>query len=305
MIACPLCKKKNVTFYNKSRDVEYFSTLKLYSYYECRKCEILFLLKPPKKISLIYPKSYYSYNNSKNNLYLILNLFKKFFDTVIFKNILKKIKKKNIYCLDVGGGSGWISKHLLLCDSRIKKITIVDIANNKNDVFKNNPKINFVKSRIENFKTKNKFDFILLLNLIEHVAEPDKILKKIKNLLNKNGICLVKTPNFDSFNNFLFKNLYWGGLHCPRHFIIFNIKGFHILCKKIKLKIIKYKFTQGFPQWHASIIGSLRLKKMSKEGIPIHKHFSWILILPFSILIDLCLLIWINKSDQVFYFLKK
>jgi 2-polyprenyl-3-methyl-5-hydroxy-6-metoxy-1,4-benzoquinol methylase len=145
----------------------------------------------------------------------------------------------------------------------------------------------------------------LLLNLIEHVPNPKIILKKIKNLLSSEGVCLVKTPNFDSANNFFFKDLYWGGLHCPRHFVIFNLKSFLSLCKKTKLKVIYYKFTQGLPQWHASIIGSLREKKILKKKILIHKHLSWIIIFPFAIILDFLLLKWIKKSDQVFYLLKK
>jgi 2-polyprenyl-3-methyl-5-hydroxy-6-metoxy-1,4-benzoquinol methylase len=304
-IDCPLCKNNKTLIYKKSKDVEYFSSKKLYSYFFCTLCEIIFLLNPPNQISKIYPKSYYSFSKNDKNLYKFFNLIKNYLDLRLFKNILKKLKKREIHCLDVGGGSGWISKNLILADNRVKKVTVVDIVTPRKKVINYDDKINFVKSKIENFKTKKKYDFILLLNLIEHVPNPDVILNKIRNLLSSEGVCLIKTPNFKSMNNFLFKDLYWGGLHCPRHFIIFNLKSFLLLCKKTKLKIIHYKFTQGLPQWHASIIGSLREKKFLKKRIPIHKHISWVIIFPFAIIIDFFLLKWLHRSDQVFYLLKK
>ena len=303
-VTCLICKNNKTLIYKKSKDVEYFSTKKIYSYFFCTLCEVIFLFNPPTKLSRIYPKSYYSFDKNDKNLYTFFNLVKNYLDLRLFRNILKKINKKKIYCLEVGGGSGWISKNVILADSRVKRITVVDIVIPSHKK-KQDPKINFIKSKIESFNTKKKYDFILLLNLIEHVPNPHIILKKIKNLLTPEGICLVKTPNFNSTNNFLFRNLYWGGLHCPRHFVIFNLKSFLSLCKKIKLKIIYYKFTQGLPQWHASIIGTLRERKILKKEIAIHKHLSWLVIFPIAIIIDFLLLIWLKKSDQVFYLLKK
>jgi len=305
MINCPVCESKNVIFYNESRDIEYFSSSKLYRYYSCKSCDVIFLLNPPSDISKIYPKSYYSFNESNNNLYFFFNAIKNYLENQMFKKILKKIKKKKIYCLDIGGASGWISKNLVQADQRIKKITIVDIVSPNIMNTNQNPKIDFVKSKIENFKTKKKYDFVLLLNLIEHVPNPDLVLAKIRNMLNPNGICLIKTPNHRSLNNLIFKNLYWGGLHCPRHFVIFSFKSFLSICKKSKLAIVDYKFTQGFPQWHASFIGSLRRRKILRKKIPIHRHISWILIFPFAIFFDFLILKWIGISDQIFYVLKK
>jgi SAM-dependent methyltransferase len=304
-VYCPLCKKNKTFFYKKSKDVEYFSTKKNYFYHFCTLCEVIFLLDPPKKLTSIYPKSYYSFNQNNKNLYSFLNLAKNYLELSFFKNILKKINKKNIYCLDVGGGSGLIAKNLLQADTRIKKITVVDIDPTINKKTKKDEKIFFVKSKIENFKTNKKYDFVILLNLIEHVPNPDIVLGKIRDLLKSGGICLVKTPNYQSLNNFLFRNFYWGGLHCPRHFIIFNLKSFLLLCKKIRLKITYYSFTQGLPQWHSSIIGSLREREILKKKIPIHKHMSWMIIFPFAIIIDYLVLKWIKKSDQIFYLLKK
>jgi 2-polyprenyl-3-methyl-5-hydroxy-6-metoxy-1,4-benzoquinol methylase len=48
------------------------------------------------------------------------------------------------------------------------------------------------------FQLKNKFDAIYLGDVIEHVPDPDKIVRNLFTVLNKNGVVLVITPNFES-----------------------------------------------------------------------------------------------------------
>ena len=103
-VTCLICKNNKTLIYKKSKDVEYFSSKKIYSYFFCTLCEVIFLFNPPTKLSRIYPKSYYSFDKNDKNLYTFFNLVKNYLDLRLFRNILKKINKKKIYCLEVGGG---------------------------------------------------------------------------------------------------------------------------------------------------------------------------------------------------------
>ena len=63
--------------------------------------------------------------------------------------------------------------------------------------------INAFHSGIENFDCvgENKFDIVLLMNVLEHLREPATTLLNIKNqLLNDNGILVIDVPN--DFNTF-------------------------------------------------------------------------------------------------------
>jgi 2-polyprenyl-3-methyl-5-hydroxy-6-metoxy-1,4-benzoquinol methylase len=42
---------------------------------------------------------------------------------------------------------------------------------------------------------KGKFDIIFAIELLEHLTHADKLLKSLKNLLNKNGMIIVSLPN--------------------------------------------------------------------------------------------------------------
>ena len=64
---CPICNSKNIELLSSVRDVEYFTSKKLYEYYNCKECEIIYLKEPPiNNLKKIYPDSYYSYGKNIN-----------------------------------------------------------------------------------------------------------------------------------------------------------------------------------------------------------------------------------------------
>jgi 2-polyprenyl-3-methyl-5-hydroxy-6-metoxy-1,4-benzoquinol methylase len=48
---------------------------------------------------------------------------------------------------------------------------------------------------VEKLRTNKKFDFIYLNHSLEHMAQPDRVLLKIKKLLSKEGVLFVEVPN--------------------------------------------------------------------------------------------------------------
>lgn len=56
-----------------------------------------------------------------------------------------------------------------------------------------------LNKEIEVYKTldeiNQKFDVVCMFMVIEHLNNPDNILKKIYNILNSNGILICETPN--------------------------------------------------------------------------------------------------------------
>ena len=93
-----------------------------------------------------------------------------------------------------------------------------------------------------------------MLNLIEHVESPSELLKKAKSLLARDGILLIKTPNFESLDARIFKNLSWGGYHCPRHWVLFSMSSLEKLTHSLGFKAVSKKYTQGSPFWTWSLL---------------------------------------------------
>ena len=75
-------------------------------------------------------------------------------------------------------------------DASNKNIQVAKIHAKKNKL-----DIKYICTSPESFETKNKFDVILNMEIIEHVKDVDFFLKSCSKLLKKNGIMFVATLN--------------------------------------------------------------------------------------------------------------
>jgi 2-polyprenyl-6-hydroxyphenyl methylase/3-demethylubiquinone-9 3-methyltransferase len=109
----------------------------------------------------------------------------------------KKLPLKNLKILDIGCGGGLISEPMTRLGA---EVTGVD-ASSKNikiakaHAEKNNLSINYLNSVPENLNSKNKFDIILNLEVVEHVENLDLYLKSCFKLLKPKGIMFTATLN--------------------------------------------------------------------------------------------------------------
>ena len=114
-----------------------------------------------------------------------------------FKLDNKKTPLKNVKILDIGCGGGLLSEPMCRLGALVTGIDAskknINIA--KLHCKKNNLKINYFCSSPEKFKTKDKFDVILNMEIVEHVEDINFFLKSCTNLLKKNGIMFVATLN--------------------------------------------------------------------------------------------------------------
>ena len=256
-----------------AKDYEYFSVEEEFRYYECAGCQTIFIHPlPVEQLKKIYPTNYYSFVYKPKNKVVRL---KEWLDKRFFKEILKQLPEQTIHVLDVGGGTGWMLDILKKTDDRIRLTQIVDIDHNAKSMAEAKGHVYF-EGTIESFTTDNRFHLILMLNLVEHVANPLAVLQKAGSLLAPGGIIVIKTPNTLSWDARLYKRSYWGGLHCPRHWVIFSEKSFRILLQSTQLKINKLEYTQGAPFWAFSIMAALRRRKLIRTSAQKPIIFHWL-----------------------------
>ena len=114
--------------------------------------------------------------------------------------ILDQINNRNIRnlkILDVGCGGGIICEPLARLGA---KVTGIDFAPNniiaaKIHSKKNKLKINYINKDIEKSKLNEKFDIILMFEVLEHLDNWKKTIKNIKKNLNNNGLIIISTIN--------------------------------------------------------------------------------------------------------------
>ncbi len=253
---CFLCGKTDFVYHSTSTDIEYHTTKDNYDFYECQNCKLLRIDPiPVDKLSIIYPSNYYSFLKNKKT---IVDSIKEWMDKRLFTNVLGKLKG-DLKVLDVGGGSGWLLNVMKSLTDRVKFTQVVDLDADAEKLARENGHEYFC-GKIEDFKTNQKFDFVLLLNLIEHVENPLAVLQGIESVLTDQGLVLIKTPNYDSFDARIFNS--WGGLHCPRHWVLFTEQSFRKTAEKANLRVESLTYTQGAPFWAVSILGWLQKKKL-------------------------------------------
>ena len=121
--------------------------------------------------------------------------------------------------LDIGIGTGRILDGIVNNSNQSVKIYGLDFSEKMisicRDKYKNNNKIKDVmvcdisKEDI-NFRGVSKFDFITAIRVLKYNKNWKDILKKIKNILSKNGIFIFTMPNHNSINRFArYKVPYW------------------------------------------------------------------------------------------------
>ena len=300
---CPVCGKSQSIIFAKASDLEYFTTDKIYTYLQCYSCKLVYLESPPvDELNVIYPENYYSYSVSDGISYP--EKIKRWLDSRLFQRLLRQIPGEKLRVLDIGGGSGWMLSLLREISRRKVETHELDIderARQKAETAGHK----FHCKRIEEFKSSLSFDLIFALNIIEHVVDPIKVLEIAKQMLSPDGLILIKTPNIDTMDCRLFQHRNWGGFHCPRHWVLFTMDGLVELARRCGLCVVEASYTQGGPQWAASIMAALwscGLVTVTKET-PITEHPLTKLLQVLGAAFDFCRLPF-SKTAQMIIVLK-
>jgi SAM-dependent methyltransferase len=243
-------------FYASATDTDYFTTPDRFEFHHCVTCDILFIVPMlTDRLDVIYPSNYYAFADSGPKTFVVR--VKEWLDARLLRRILKDIPGQTIRVLDIGGGTGWLADLVRRIDPRVSVTQIVDL-DSRAQARAEASGHRYFRGRIEDFKADTPFDLVLMLNLIEHVARPDQVLRQMRNILTEHGRILIKTPNYRSLDAVLFRHQGWGGYHCPRHFVIFSRQGLERMLHSAGLQIERFAYTQGAPFWSASIMNMLR-----------------------------------------------
>lgn len=251
---CPVCGGAGRPL-ARCRDLEYFTSDAEYVYALCERCPVVFLVDPPvDRLGEIYPSTYYSYSADHPASFAFR--LKESLDLALFRRVLNGIEGERLNVLDVGGGTGRLLTLARRASPRVAETHEVDFADSARPAAESAGHV-FHPSTIEDLQIEQRFHLVLLLNLLEHVADPRAVFHKVRSLLAPGGVLLLKTPSFDCLDFRLFRKRNWGGFHCPRHFVLFTPRSLRALAEECGLACERVRHTQGAPQWTASILGEL------------------------------------------------
>ncbi len=161
--------------------------------------------------------------------------------------------------LDIGSGYGFFTQAALKAGFQVKAI---NPGTWENAVFE---KINGF-SPIPHFFEEiefgdEKFDLVILSQVLEHIDNPASFLYKIRLLLNVNGIVAIAVPNVDSIFVKLLRARENGCLWVPEHLSYFSKKGLATLLNKAGFVTKDHMYITRIPY-------STLSKRFNLKGLP-------------------------------------
>jgi len=281
---CPVCGSSQYDIlYDKLTDRVFFCAPGEWTFVKCNGCHAVFLNPRPniETIHLAY-ENYYTHKEEK--VKLSINASEK--SSISFKSKLRNGYLNSTYNVDYSPsykigklivnnilGTGFI-RHL-----PSKLGILADIGCGNGDYLRFIQKlgwegwgvdldinaITYAKSTGLNVRQSglpntglptDKFDYVTLNQVIEHIHDPHSALKEIYRILKPGGIVLIATPNLESFTHKRFQSN-WIQLDPPRHLILYTYKILNNLLLQEEFTNIQPKRSAFLAPW--SYKGSQKL----------------------------------------------
>lgn len=262
---CDFCGSDKYKVLLKTRDYLFKSFPDIFYIVKCENCDLVYTNPVYKKSEL---NKFYmgrsEYNNrppnlskkDRFNILLRLDILTDYFNyPILKKKILRKIIQypnflrikrkwktsnfvplyiKNGKVLEVGCSFGGYLYQLKKLGWETKGIELskeaVDYAINK-------LKLDVLCIDFKDFNSKDLFDYIYLLNILEHTESPKNTLKKCYNLLKPKGKLILSFPDFNGIEVRLFKK-YAYTIQAPYHLYHFTPKTIKKYLESLNFKNI-------------------------------------------------------------------
>lgn len=154
----------------------------------------------------------------------------------IQKEILKIFGNKPAKLLDIGCGTMEFLKYISIQNGSNLSLCGIDLLNN------NYSGINSIKGDFFKYNFSTKFDIIVSLGMIEHVDNPNLFIKKIKGLLQENGILIVMTCNSNGLVYRIARLLNMIGISVAHDRLYSSHHLQHFTNKSLKTLLQRYEF---------------------------------------------------------------
>lgn len=232
--SCPVCESKLSD--NLIICQDHTVSKESFAISRCRTCSFLYTNPRPSedRLGSYYESEDYISHNKKSNSLInrIYKIARKFTVRSKVAMINKFTANKNTL-LDIGCGTGEFINEAKKNNWLINAVEPGSLARRSAEEL-NGISIYEDIQQIE----KTKFDAITMFHVLEHVADLNGTMKKVRKLLHKEGSLFIALPNSASYDAKQYKED-WAAYDVPRHLYHFNQETAELLFKKHKLEIIE------------------------------------------------------------------
>jgi SAM-dependent methyltransferase len=181
-------------------------------------------------------------------------------DRLKFGAILRALRGPPRSFLDVGCGDGHYLK--LIAGMGIARDRIFGIELGASKALQESG-FHIFDGRVEECDqiAPGSLDLVTMFHVIEHVADPVRVLRHIRDWLSIDGVLALETPNMASLDARLFCRSWWGGYHFPRHWVLFDPASIRTALESAGFEIVSIRYQTGHSFWLYSIHHALRYNR--------------------------------------------
>ncbi len=142
-------------------------------------------------------KNYYEAVSEEANLWEVGKRDNRYYqDMIRFDHILKLLPRTSQKILDLGCGDGYLS---YLMAKEKHQVTAFDLSQNRLEKFKDLAQEYGIEQKIGDVKNTglpdDTYDFIICSEVLEHIAEYEKVLQEAFRILKPDGQFIVSVPH--------------------------------------------------------------------------------------------------------------
>lgn len=234
---CPVCELNTFSYLYHSS----FNQFNL-PIYLCSECKLQTIYpKPIYKPEEMYSEKYYTgkaeytYKDERNT---------KKFDSYVWDARIKNIKKfvKKGKFLDIGSSFGGFLERAKIAGFDTYGVEVSPFSSEFSR--KNGLEI-YTGEYLDNPYGDNFFNVITLVEVIEHLLNPDLVFKKLYSQLQTNGLLLLQTANFEGQQAIDFKSNYH--YYLPGHLYYYSKSNLEKILKKVGFRKTIMYYGVDFP----------------------------------------------------------
>jgi 2-polyprenyl-3-methyl-5-hydroxy-6-metoxy-1,4-benzoquinol methylase len=236
---CSLCNSNGYTIFKK---------VDSYQLMRCKRCGLVSLnpLQVPQEINKEYSAEYHIDRLLKKEPQTEEEIEEEINKTIEMAEEIGKQFVKRGKLLDIGCSAGFF----MACLKRYGwDVTGIDISEWAGKFAMDRLGLEVFTGNIEDIQFSDKFNVVTMNHVLEHLSDPLRTLKKVSEIIAKDGVLIINGPNLNSFDR-IWHGVNWRGYDLPYHLYHFTPITYQAMLEKAGFSVQRIIFRYWDPISH-------------------------------------------------------